>query len=80
MQIKILQEYAKDIKRRMYAVANDGGFQREHVRRAVSNLITAVVENPKSPPRPPFVRLAYPDDLACQMTGRPVGWLVVSGH
>jgi cytoskeletal protein RodZ len=26
------------------------------------------------------VHLAYPDDLACQMTGRPVGWLVVSGH
>jgi hypothetical protein len=33
----------------MYAVANDGGFHREHVRRAVSNFITAVVDNDGDP-------------------------------
>jgi hypothetical protein len=29
----------------MYAVANDGGFHRERVRRAISNFVTAVVDN-----------------------------------
>jgi hypothetical protein len=33
LQIKILSEYAKDIHRSTYAVANAGGFHREHVRR-----------------------------------------------
>jgi hypothetical protein len=29
----------------MYAVANAGGFHKEHVRRAISNFVTAVVDN-----------------------------------
>jgi hypothetical protein len=45
MQIKILQEYAKDIKRTMNAVATAAGVHHEYVRRAVSNLVTAVVEH-----------------------------------
>ena len=45
MQIKILSEYAKDIKRSMNAVATAAGVHHEYVRRAVSNLVTAVVEH-----------------------------------
>jgi hypothetical protein len=45
MQIKILQEYAKDIKRSMNAVATTVGVHHEYVRRAVRNLVTAVVEH-----------------------------------
>jgi hypothetical protein len=45
MQIKILSEYAKDTKRSMNAVAAAAGVHHEYVRRAVSNLITAVVEH-----------------------------------
>jgi hypothetical protein len=45
IQIQILSEYAKDINRSMYAVANVGGFHHEYVRRAVTNLITATVEH-----------------------------------
>jgi hypothetical protein len=45
MQIKILQEYAKDIKRTMNSVATATGVHHEYVRRAVSNLVTAVVEH-----------------------------------
>jgi hypothetical protein len=29
----------------MYAVTSAGGFHREHVRRAISNFVTAVVDN-----------------------------------
>jgi hypothetical protein len=47
MQIKILSEYAKDIKRSMNAVAQAAGVHHEYVRRAVSNLVTAVVEPPE---------------------------------
>jgi hypothetical protein len=45
MQIKILQEYAKDIKRSMNSVAAAAGVHHEYVRRAVSNLVKAVVEH-----------------------------------
>jgi hypothetical protein len=45
MQIKILSEYAKDIKRSMNAVASAAGVHHEYVRRAVANLVTAVVEH-----------------------------------
>jgi hypothetical protein len=45
MQIKILSEYAKDIKRSMNAVATAAGVHSEYVRRAVSNLVTALVEH-----------------------------------
>lgn len=45
IRVKILSEYAKDINRSMYAVASAGGFHREHVRRAISNFVTAVVDN-----------------------------------
>jgi hypothetical protein len=45
MQIKILSEYAKDIKRTMNAVAEAAGVHHEYVRRAVSNLVTAVVDH-----------------------------------
>jgi hypothetical protein len=45
MQIKILSEYAKDIKRSMNAVASAAGVHHEYVRRAVTNLVTAVVEH-----------------------------------
>jgi hypothetical protein len=45
MQIKILSEYAKDIKRTMNAVAQAAGVHHEYVRRAVANLVTAVVEH-----------------------------------
>jgi hypothetical protein len=44
LQIPILSEYAKDINRSMYAVAAAGKFHREHVRRALSNLVSAVVD------------------------------------
>jgi hypothetical protein len=35
MQIKILSEYAKDIKRSMYAVSKAAGVHHEYVRKAV---------------------------------------------
>jgi hypothetical protein len=44
LQIQILSEYAKDINRSMYAMAAAGKFHREHVRRALSNLMSAVVD------------------------------------
>jgi hypothetical protein len=44
LQIQILSEYAKDINRSMYAVAAAGKFHREHVGRALSNLVSAVVD------------------------------------
>jgi hypothetical protein len=45
MHIKILSEYSKDINRSQYAVSKATGFHAEYVRKAVNNLITAVVEN-----------------------------------
>jgi hypothetical protein len=49
MQIKILSEYAKDIKRSMYAVSKAPGVHHEYVRKAVANLVTAVVEHNGDP-------------------------------
>jgi hypothetical protein len=49
MQIKILSEYAKDIKRSMYAVSKAVGVHHEYVRKAVANLVTAVVEHNGDP-------------------------------
>jgi hypothetical protein len=45
IRVKILSEYAKDIHRSIYAAASAGGFHREHVRRAISNFVTAIVDN-----------------------------------
>jgi hypothetical protein len=45
MQIKILSEYAKDIRRSMYAVLRAAGVHHEYVKKAVANLVTAVVEH-----------------------------------
>jgi hypothetical protein len=49
MQIKILSEYAKDTKRSMYAVSRAAGVHHEYVKKAVANLVTAVVEHNGDP-------------------------------